>query len=77
MYTTTTGFVTFLSQYQDDANTPYVHPRPISFTSEKEKTYRATVLDDLAERDTISQFYRQPKGGKDCWIGLFNPGAAR
>ncbi|CAG2009959.1 unnamed protein product [Fusarium graminearum] len=62
--------IPFVSQFQNWANAPYVHPHPLSFRNAKAKTNWEASLPDAECRDTVQDFFRAKKGGKRCWIAF-------
>ncbi|OJJ56503.1 hypothetical protein ASPSYDRAFT_91762 [Aspergillus sydowii CBS 593.65] len=62
----------YLRKYNQYPSAPSVHPRPISFPTNQQKTNWATSLPDGKHRDTYAVWWRSPKHNKACWLGCFS-----
>jgi hypothetical protein len=62
----------FLQQFQNLANIPYIHPKPITFPDGKSKTNWISYLPDATGRDTFSQLWANKKQDHYTWIAFFS-----
>lgn len=69
--TLASGYFTFLRQFRQYDEAPFVFGNPISFYNGQDRSNWRKFLEDASDRACFSEFWNVRKENKTTWIGLF------